>query len=101
MSKPTFTLSSPDIEEGHFMAKEHEFDGFGCTGTNQSPQLNWQHAPAGTKGFAVTVFDPDAPTCSGFWHWLVTDIPASAAVVSFMLNTMALGKATLTATYAR
>lgn len=78
MTKQVFTLTSPDIKEGHFMAKDHEFDGFGCSGTNVSPTLNWANAPAGTKSFAVTVFDPDAPTCSGFWHWLVTDIPAAA-----------------------
>lgn len=163
MSATRFVLTSPDIQEGHFMAKAHEFDGFGCDGPNISPALNWQDAPDGTKSFAVTVFDPDAPTGSGFWHWLVTDIPAaatglakgagqgnlpqgcrtftndygskafggacppeghgmhryqftvwalpeetlpapdgaSAAVVGFMLNAMALGKATLTATYAR
>jgi len=78
MTESRFTLSSPDLQEGHFMANDHEFDGFGCNGKNVSPELNWQHAPAGTKGFAVTVFDPDAPTSSGFWHWLVTDIPAEA-----------------------
>jgi Raf kinase inhibitor-like YbhB/YbcL family protein len=78
MTSSRFTVSSPDLQEGHFMAKEHEFDGFGCNGKNISPELNWQHAPAGTKSFAVTVFDPDAPTSSGFWHWLVTDIPADA-----------------------
>jgi Raf kinase inhibitor-like YbhB/YbcL family protein len=158
-----FSLTSPDIQEGHFMAKTFEFNGFGCDGPNLSPALTWQHPPAGTKSFAVTVFDPDAPTGSGFWHWLVLDIPlditefargagnnalpagcrvfnndygmqqfggacppeghgmhryqftvwalpesslgvpdgASAAVVGFMLHANALGKATLTATYAR
>jgi Raf kinase inhibitor-like YbhB/YbcL family protein len=77
MNKPTFTLSSPDIQEGHVMAKTHEFDGWGCNGSNLSPELNWVNAPTGTKSFAVTVFDPDAPTGSGFWHWLVADIPAT------------------------
>lgn len=158
-----FTLTSPDIQEGHFMAKTFEFNGFGCDGPNLSPALNWQHAPAGTQSFAITVFDPDAPTGSGFWHWLVVDLSAdvtglaqgagqgalpagarafnndygikefggacppvghgmhryqftvwalpshklevpdsaSAAVVGFMLNANAIGKATLTATYAR
>ncbi len=158
-----FTLQSPDIREGHFMAKTFEFNGFGCDGPNVSPALIWEHAPAGTQSFALTVYDPDAPTGSGFWHWLVVDSPAtvttlaqgagngalpagcrsftndygikefggacppaghgmhryqftvwavptpalavpddaSAAVVGFMLNVNALGKATLTATYAR
>ncbi|WP_372627607.1 YbhB/YbcL family Raf kinase inhibitor-like protein [Arsukibacterium sp.] len=163
MTSNSFSLSSDDIKEGHFMAKAHEFDGFGCGGDNVSPMLEWHNPPQGTKSYALTVFDPDAPTSSGFWHWLVTDIPsdatglakgagkgrlppgcrsfrndygskdfggacppeghgmhryqftvwalpeetlavpddASAAVVSFMLNANALGKATLTATYAR
>ncbi|WNO59667.1 YbhB/YbcL family Raf kinase inhibitor-like protein [Rheinheimera sp. MMS21-TC3] len=78
MSNSKFSLTSPNLKEGHFMAKEQEFDGFGCSGSNISPELTWHNAPEGTKSFAVTVFDPDAPTSSGFWHWLVTDIPASA-----------------------
>ena len=159
----SFRLTSPDIQEGHFMAKSFEFNGFGCDGPNLSPALTWENAPVGTQSFAITVYDPDAPTGSGFWHWLVVDIPASvtslaqgagngdlpagsrsftndygikefggacppqghgmhryqftvwalpeptlgvsdgasAAVVGFMLNATALGKATLTATYAR
>jgi hypothetical protein len=164
MSEAKFLLTSPDIAEGHFMAKSFEFNGFGCDGPNLSPALHWQDPPAGTQGYAITVYDPDAPTGSGFWHWLVTGIPvtvtelsqgaassgalptssrtfrndyglqnfggacppvghgmhryqftvwalpeadlavpadASAAVVGFMLNATALGKATLTATYAR
>ncbi|HAT40422.1 MAG TPA: YbhB/YbcL family Raf kinase inhibitor-like protein [Rheinheimera sp.] len=159
----SFRLTSHDIQEGHFMAKSFEFNGFGCDGPNLSPALTWVNAPVGTQSFAITVYDPDAPTGSGFWHWLVVDIPASvtslaqgagngdlpagsrsftndygikefggacppqghgmhryqftvwalpeptlgvpdgasAAVVGFMLNATALGKATLTATYAR
>lgn len=159
----SFRLTSHDIQEGHFMAKSFEFNGFGCDGPNLSPALTWDNAPLGTQSFAITVYDPDAPTGSGFWHWLVVDIPASvtslaqgagngdlpagsrsftndygikefggacppqghgmhryqftvwalpeptlgvpdgasAAVVGFMLNATALGKATLTATYAR
>lgn len=163
MTSSVFQLTSSDIREGHFMAKTFEFNGFGCDGPNLSPELSWKNAPAGTQSFAITVFDPDAPTGSGFWHWLVLDIPAtvtslpqgagcgqlpagsrsfsndygikefggacppeghgmhryqftvwalpeatlgvpdgaSAAVVGFMLNATAIGKATLTATYAR
>lgn len=159
----SFRLTSHDIQEGHFMAKSFEFNGFGCDGPNLSPALTWDNAPLATQSFAITVYDPDAPTGSGFWHWLVVDIPASvtslaqgagngdlpagsrsftndygikefggacppqghgmhryqftvwalpeptlgvpdgasAAVVGFMLNATALGKATLTATYAR
>lgn len=73
----SFRLTSPDIQEGHFMAKSFEFNGFGCDGPNLSPALAWHNAPTGTQSFAITVYDPDAPTGSGFWHWLVVDIPVS------------------------
>lgn len=70
----TFTLCSKDI--GGEATKTEEFNGFGCTGENQSPQLHWKNAPKGTKSFAITMYDPDAPTGSGWWHWVVFDIPA-------------------------
>ncbi|MCR9252976.1 MAG: YbhB/YbcL family Raf kinase inhibitor-like protein [bacterium] len=73
-SQETFTLSSKDL--GGNSTKIEEFNGFGCTGENQSPQLSWKNAPEGTKSFAITMYDPDAPTGSGWWHWLVFDIPA-------------------------
>ncbi|WP_299134984.1 YbhB/YbcL family Raf kinase inhibitor-like protein [uncultured Tenacibaculum sp.] len=72
-SQNTFTLTSKDL--GGEATKKEEFNGFGCTGKNQSPQLAWKNAPEGTKSFAVTMYDPDAPTGSGWWHWLVFDIP--------------------------
>ncbi|MFK7970165.1 MAG: YbhB/YbcL family Raf kinase inhibitor-like protein [Bacteroidia bacterium] len=71
----TFTLSSEDL--GGQATSTEEFNGFGCTGDNQSPQLSWKNAPEGTKSFAITMYDPDAPTGSGWWHWLVFDIPAN------------------------
>ncbi|WP_435263188.1 YbhB/YbcL family Raf kinase inhibitor-like protein [Tenacibaculum sp. nBUS_03] len=74
-SQNTFTLTSQDL--GGESTKKEEFNGFGCVGKNQSPQLSWKNAPEGTKSFAVTMYDPDAPTGSGWWHWLVFDIPSS------------------------
>lgn len=75
-AQKTFTLSSKDL--GGELTKVQEFGGFGCSGQNQSPQLSWINAPEGTKSFAVTMYDPDAPTGSGFWHWVVFDIPANS-----------------------
>jgi hypothetical protein len=71
-----FKLTSSDLK-GTFQPSQI-YNGFGCTGRNVSPQLSWSGAPAGTKSFAVTMFDPDAPTGSGWWHWVVVNIPASA-----------------------
>jgi Raf kinase inhibitor-like YbhB/YbcL family protein len=71
------TLTSPDIKEGATIANEQVFKGFGCTGNNISPALSWSGAPAATKSFAVSIYDPDAPTGSGFWHWVVFNIPAN------------------------
>lgn len=70
-----FTLSSPEITGQ--LSNEQVLNGFGCTGKNISPQLNWKNAPEGTKSFAVTVYDPDAPTGSGWWHWIIFDIPSN------------------------
>lgn len=160
-SSQAFELKSKDIQEGHSMAKTFEYKGWGCDGGNVSPQLMWGNAPKGTKSFAITAYDPDAPTGSGFWHWIAFNIPAStnelargvdiqkvggkevridygtvgyggvcppkgdgmhryqftvwalpkakldlnantsAAVIGFTLNSIALGKAKLTATYTR
>ncbi len=72
----TFALSSPEIQAGGMIPASFEFNGFGCSGENKSPVLQWRGAPQGTRSFAVTVYDPDAPTGSGWWHWLVINIPA-------------------------
>lgn len=72
-----FRVTSQDIQAGNMMPKAQEFNGFGCSGDNRSPQLSWSGAPEGTKSFAITVYDPDAPTGSGWWHWLAFNIPAS------------------------
>lgn len=71
----TFTLKSGDVG-GQFTNKQM-LNGFGYSGENVSPQLSWENAPAGTQCFAVTMYDKDAPTGSGFWHWVVFNIPAT------------------------
>jgi len=72
-----FTLSSPDIKPNAMIDKKFESNVFGCSGENKSPALKWSGAPKDAKSFAVTVYDPDAPTGSGFWHWFVINIPSS------------------------
>ena len=71
------SLSSNDISHGQYMTKAQEFNGFGCGGQDSSPHLAWTNAPKGTKSFAITAYDPDAPTGSGWWHWQVINIPTS------------------------
>ena len=73
-----FTLTSPTIKPGSMLTEAQVFKGFGCEGKNTSPALKWSGAPSGTKSYAVTVYDPDAPTGSGWWHWVVYNIPATA-----------------------
>ena len=77
-----FKLSSPEIKANGKIPASFEFNGFGCSGDNQSPALKWTGAPKGTKSFAVTVYDPDAPTGSGWWHWMVIDIPADVTTLA-------------------
>lgn len=74
-----FRLHSPDLTHGGRLPAAMVANAFGCAGGNVSPQLRWENPPAGTKSYVVTAYDPDAPTGSGFWHWVVTDIPAAAA----------------------
>ncbi len=71
-----FTLYSLDLKGQ--LTKNQEFNSFGCNGKNRSPELHWAGTPKETKSFALTVYDPDAPTGSGWWHWIVVNIPATA-----------------------
>lgn len=71
-----FTLVSPSIKPGATLTQDQVFSGFGCTGKNVSPALKWSGAPKDTKSYAITVYDPDAPTGSGWWHWVVYNLPA-------------------------
>ncbi|MEO0919479.1 MAG: YbhB/YbcL family Raf kinase inhibitor-like protein [Pseudomonadota bacterium] len=77
-----FQLTSPDIAEGQQLSAEHVFQGFGCEGANIAPTLSWSGAPADTKSFAVTVYDPDAPTGSGWWHWFAFNIHPEVSELS-------------------
>ena len=71
-----FTLTSADLVSGTFDNK-FVLNGFGCSGNNISPALSWTNVPAGTQSFALQVYDPDAPTGSGFWHWAMYNIPSN------------------------
>jgi Raf kinase inhibitor-like YbhB/YbcL family protein len=76
------SVTSSSFKDGDYLPKDFILSadfGFGCAGGNKSPHLKWSGAPAGTKSFAVTCYDPDAPTGSGFWHWLVVNIPANVS----------------------
>jgi Raf kinase inhibitor-like YbhB/YbcL family protein len=75
-----FTLTSSDIRNGTFSSAQL-YSGMGCAGKNLSPAVTWQGAPSGTRSFVLTMYDPDAPTGSGFWHWVVINIPAEASTI--------------------
>ncbi|HEY3732139.1 MAG TPA: YbhB/YbcL family Raf kinase inhibitor-like protein [Steroidobacteraceae bacterium] len=72
-----FHLHSATVAPNSTLANTQVYSGFGCSGGNISPALTWTGAPSGTKSFAVTLYDPDAPTGSGWWHWVVYNIPAN------------------------
>lgn len=71
----SFYLRSNNIIQGSTISNKHVFNGFGCSGKNLSPHLSWKNANSQAKSFALTVYDPDAPTGSGWWHWVLVNIP--------------------------
>jgi Raf kinase inhibitor-like YbhB/YbcL family protein len=87
-----FTLQSAEIRPHSTIAEAQVFKGFGCEGGNVSPSLAWKNPPAGTKSFAVTVYDPDAPTGSGWWHWVMFNIPADVTSLSLGVGNPASGQ---------
>lgn len=86
-----FKLSSPGFKNNDTLPMEQVLNGFGCEGGNKSPRLEWKNPPAGTQSFALTVYDPDAPTGSGWWHWVVFDIPADQRFLELDAGNLAAG----------
>jgi Raf kinase inhibitor-like YbhB/YbcL family protein len=75
------SIKSAEVSEGARIKQEQVLKGFGCTGSNISPSLSWSGAPNGSKSFAITVYDPDAPTGSGWWRWVVFNIPVATTSI--------------------
>ena len=90
-----FYVTSTDITEGQPLSEKFVFNGFGCEGDNVSPALKWADAPAGTKSFVVTAYDPDAPTGSGWWHWVAFNIPASTTSLASGASSSGMPKGTV------
>ncbi|HEY1720590.1 MAG TPA: YbhB/YbcL family Raf kinase inhibitor-like protein [Magnetospirillaceae bacterium] len=77
-----FSVSSGEIKSHHKISDEQVAGIFGCKGGDVSPSLTWKDAPANTKSFAIMIYDPDAPTGSGFWHWVAFNIPATTTSIA-------------------
>ena len=90
--KDKFMLESAQIKPNERIAEAQVYKGFGCEGGNISPALSWKDPPPGTKSFAITVYDPDAPTGSGWWHWVVFNIPGDVRALVGGAGTAGSGK---------
>ena len=80
----TLRLNSNSFKDGDYLQDKHALSagyGFGCDGENVSPELHWDNVPEGTKSLAITCYDPDAPTGSGFWHWVIVNIPPNVTSI--------------------
>lgn len=77
----SMSVKSAEVSDGGAMKEEQVLNAFGCKGGNISPSLSWSGAPSGTKSLAITNYDPDAPTGSGWWHWVVFNIPAATSSI--------------------
>ncbi len=75
------SITSPDFKEGEMIKEVNVFNGFGCSGQNISPEINISNVPKKAKSLALTIYDPDAPTGSGWWHWIAYDMPTTTKTV--------------------
>jgi phosphatidylethanolamine-binding protein (PEBP) family uncharacterized protein len=80
-SAQNMSLKSGEVSDGGTIKDEQVANVFGCKGGNISRSLSWSGAPSGTKSFGINVYDPDAPTGSGFWRWIVFNIPVSTTSI--------------------
>ena len=87
-----FELTSKDLKDGDTITNRHVFQGFGCKGENVSPELSWSAVPKDAKSLAITVYDPDAKTGSGWWHWVVFNIPVTQKSMEAGAGKMGLAK---------
>lgn len=88
-----FALNSSEVKHKGVISEPQVYNSFGCKGGNVSPSLTWTNAPAGTKSFAITMYDPDAPTGSGWWHWVMFNIPANITSLAANAGNPTSGKA--------
>jgi len=77
MTAAPFSMTSSAFRNGGTMGMTNVYNGYGCKGSNNSPEVQWSGAPSETRSFALTIWDPDAPVHGGWWHWVFFNLPAS------------------------